>query len=54
MIAPLRGRGGIGEVGAGTGFSERAATAPKVAGEGDAVSGLALDILFLSSSVSAE
>lgn len=48
-LAPVRGLGGVGEVGVGMGFSERAAAAPEVAGEGDALSGLALGVLLLSS-----
>lgn len=36
------------------GFSERAAGAAEVVGEGDALSGLALGVLLLSSSLSAE
>lgn len=36
------------------GFSERAAAAAEVVGEGDALSGLALGVLILLSSLSAE
>lgn len=46
MLAPLRGLGGV-KVAAGTSFSERAAAARKVAGEGHALSGLAFQYFAL-------
>lgn len=49
---PAAGLGGVGEVGAGMGFSERAAAALEVAGGG--LSGPASGILLLSSSLTAE